>query len=416
MKINSPIRQYSFSQGLRVGVISDSQLSPFANGKVNTYQSNLYRSFLTLKKQKCNVILFAGDICNVGSKYAYRRYKTCFEKAFGEEKPLLISVMGNHDYYSKLFARRLFSKELGQNPYTHYVINGFHFIGVSPDCSSMFYAYKKAGKWLEEQLEIACNDKPDRPVFVVTHHPPQNTVYGSDGWGDKTLDKIFCKYKNVVDFAGHSHYSVLDERSYYQGKYRVFNTQSVSYIELEKGKENGSVPPEAHIAPMGYVMDFADDEIDVLRFNLLTGEEQQKDKRWSIPYNVSDNVSSMCTHEKALENNPVMSEEQGKWHCDGEGVFIDFAKGKDKDFVHSYKVVYSDGEEQYYFSDFYKGIDKMSNIQKLRIFDKGKGVYDIKVYAVNSMGKVSENYTFIKSVTIDKKNCYRRKLAPDIWY
>lgn len=417
MKIVSPIKHYEFSHGLKVGVISDSQLSPFANDKVNTYQSNLYKAFLTLKEQKCNVILFAGDICNMGSKYAYRRYKDCFNKAFGDKKPLLISVMGNHDYYSKLFARRLFQRELGQNPYTHYVVNGYHFIGLSPDCSSMFYAYKKAGKWLDEQLEIACNDTPDQLVFVITHHPPQDTVYGSDDWGDKTLDKVFSKYKNVVDFAGHSHYSVIDERSYYQGKYRVLNTQSVSYIELEKGKENGSVPPEAHIAPMGYILDFADDKIDVLRFNLLSGEEVQKDRRWSIPYSVSQDTDKDLTEkEETLSDRPVMTAEQGKWHNDGGEVSISFERGKDKDFVHSYKVVYDDGEEQYYFSDFYKGVDKMSEMQKLRIFNKDKGVYDIKVYAVNSMGKVSENYTLIPAVAIEKKDCYRRKLAPDIWY
>lgn len=411
MRIKSTIQNIKFSEGLKVGVISDSQLSPFANDKVNTYQSNLFKSLLTLKQYNCNVILFAGDICNMGSKYAYRRYKDCFKKAFSDKQPLVISIMGNHDYYSRVFPRRLFEKELGQNPYTHYVLNGFHFIGLSPDCMSMFKAYSKAGKWLDSQLEIACQDNPDRPVFVITHHPPQDTVYGSDDWGDKTLDKVFCKYKNVVDFAGHSHYSLLDERSYYQGKYRVFNTQSVSYIELERGKKNGSVPPEAHVAPMGYVLEFNEDKIDVLRVNLLTGEEQLKDRRWSIPYDTS------CKEQNQNENKlPSMSDCEGKWYSEEDKVFVNFAKGKDKDFVHSYKLVFSDGDVQYYFSDFYKGIENMSNYQNLRIFDKEKGEYDIKVYAVNSYGKESPDYTLIKNVTITQKDSYKRKLAPDIWY
>lgn len=411
MRIKSNTEYIELPSNIRAGVLSDSQLSPFANDKVNTYQSNLLKALITLKEKNCNLILFAGDICNMGSKHAYRRYKECFRQAFGENQPLTISIMGNHDYYSKLFARRLFQKELGQNPYTHYVINGFHFIGLSPDCCSMFYAYKKAGKWLDKQLQIACQDKPDQPVFVITHHPPQDTVYGSDDWGDRTLDKVFCKYKNVVDFAGHSHYSLLDQRSYYQGKYRVLNTQSVSYTEMERGKKNGSVPPDAHVAPMGYILDFGKDRIDILRLNLLTGEEQLQDKRWSIPY-VIDNAANIEEDTSC----PAMQEDIGNWYSDEKGVYINFLKGEDNYFVHSYKLVYSDGEEQFYFSDFYKGIDKMSKYQNIRLYDKERGVYDIKVYAVNSLGNASKNYTLIKAVEINKKDVYKRKLAPDIWY
>lgn len=411
MEIRSTFKNININQRLRVGVISDSQLSPWNNHKANTYQKNLYRSLVTLKKLGVNMILFAGDICNLGSKFAYRRYKKCLKKAFGEDMPVVLSVMGNHDYYMCINARKVFEKSLKQTPYVHYVVNGFHFLGVSPCNSSMSDAYREAEEWLEQQLKMAKKDNPDAPIFVVTHHPPKDTVYGSEDWGDKYLDKIFSKYNNIVNFAGHSHFSILDERSYYQGKYRVINTQSVSYIELETGKTNGSVPPHAHFAPMGVVMDFDKEKIYMLRYNLLDGKEQKKTCRWTIPYNVNQELEQ----KKALTK-PRMTESIGEWHIDRTSTILQFSKAIDEDFVHSYKVEYDDGDVQYYFSDFYKGIDKMSQPQQIRLYGKAKGIYNVKVTAINSQGLESENCTQIFGVEIAKKRKYRRWLAPDISY
>lgn len=417
MKTDTQIRYASVEGNLKVGVISDSQLSPFGNGKINTYQRNLIRSFATLKNLGCNVILFAGDICNLASKYAYRRYKSAFNEVFKEDKPLLLSVMGNHDYYGKLFARRLFEKELGQSPFVHYVIDGFHFIGASPDCSSMHRAYKKTGVWLDEQLAKAVEDAPDKPVFVVVHHPPADTVYGSDDWGDETLDKVLIKYPNAVVFAGHSHYSLVDERSYYEGRYRVFNTQAVAYIELEKGKVNGSVPPDAHVAPMGLVLDFSTDEIQVVRYNLLDGKEEKSQSRWSIPYSLGQKTKQVGDSKKSY---PIMTEGKGEWHSADGATYLTFTEGADSDFIHSYRLVYDDGTVQEYFSDFYKGGEHISKYGDkkvaLRIYGKDAGEYDIKIYAVNSYGKVSESFTLIENVRVSKKDTYKRKLAPDIIY
>lgn len=414
------ITRVDFPENLKVGVISDSQLSPFANGKVNTYQRNLTSALRTLKRLNCNVILFAGDICNVASKYAYARYKRAFKEAFGRDMPLVISVMGNHDYYGSLCARRLFRRELNQEPCTHYVINGYHFIGVSPDCCSMHKAYAKAGAWLDSQLAFAVADAPRKPVMVITHHPPKNTVYGSEEWGDETLDEVLSKYPNVVNFAGHSHYSLLDERSYYEGKYRVLNTQSVSYIELESGKVNGTVPPDAHVAPMGYVLEFGNDEIEVKRYNLLDGEEQKSDMRFSIPCDVSKSAEHKVGTNPDFPVRPVMPCPRGNWYREKGATYLEFTEGADEDLVHSYRLVYSDGKTQDYFSEFYKGGEHVPRYGdkkvRLRIYGKKSGNYDIKIFAVDSFGNVSDGYTLVENVEIARKDRYRRRLAPDIIY
>lgn len=187
--------------------------------------------------------------------------------------------MGNHDYYGLRTpenCRRLFTKKIGSSPFTHYTVNGFHFIGVSPDCEKMSDGYRKILPYLKIEIELAKKECGDRLIFVTTHNCAENTVYGSDDWGDKGLFDLFSQYPNLINFAGHLHYSLLDERSIWQGAFTAFGTQSTSYVELEKGKVNGSVPPDAYMFPMGYLLDFEEESITVRRMNFRLGKEENR--------------------------------------------------------------------------------------------------------------------------------------------
>ena len=160
----------------------------------------------------------AGDIGDEGSYFAFKTYQSVIDEVFGEDKPVTQTIMGNHDYWSEndLFASdhiRAFEKALGQSPWTHYVVNGYHFIGASPNNGSMSCGYKLTSKWLARELEKASKDTPDKPIFVMTHNQPKDTCYGSEDWGDSSLNEVMSKYPNAVIFSGHSHDSILDERS-----------------------------------------------------------------------------------------------------------------------------------------------------------------------------------------------------------
>ena len=151
------------------------------------------------------------------------------DEVFGEDKPVIQTIMGNHDYWSEndLSASdhiRFFEKALGQSPWTHYVVNGYHFIGASPNNGSMSCGYKLTSKWLARELEKASKDTPDKPIFVMTHNQPKDTCYGSE--------------HRRAPSSANSHYSILDERSIWQGDYTVLSTQSLSYTELEAGKDS----------------------------------------------------------------------------------------------------------------------------------------------------------------------------------
>ena len=99
MKIVSDIKQVVVPRRLRVGVVSDSQLTPFRHNEPTTFESNLLAACRTLKEQECAFVVFAGDICNRASKNGYETFKRCFNTVFGDDKPIVQAIMGNHDYY-----------------------------------------------------------------------------------------------------------------------------------------------------------------------------------------------------------------------------------------------------------------------------------------------------------------------------
>ena len=43
------------------------------------------------------MILFAGDIGDAGSYFAFKTYQSVIDEVFGEAKPVIQTIMGNHD-------------------------------------------------------------------------------------------------------------------------------------------------------------------------------------------------------------------------------------------------------------------------------------------------------------------------------
>ena len=260
--------------------------------------------------------------------------------------------------------------------------------------------YVLTSRWLEKELEKASAGSQGKPIFVTTHSQPKDTCYGSDEWGDSSLNEVLSKYPNVILFGGHSHYSVLDERTIWQGEYTVLQTQSLSYIELETGKENGTIPPNADKTPMGYIMDFTDSEIQIHRVlfdGSEMGIEQKADVLWSfdLPYENTGKYSFDA--RKAVNSAPVITDTNGTANINGENIELTFTAGEDDDFVHSYEVVVDDKDSFLFFSDYYNGLENMSDTVTLSLKSDGEN-HSYKIYAVDSWGEKSENFVTIGEI------------------
>ncbi len=252
--------QIGDNKTLKIGIIGDSQLIDESTYSefYRKFQYNFKKSLEILKEQKINVLIIDGDIVNVGYALGYDNYLKQFNSVYGNEKkenvPILNLVMGNHDYWldggqPATFPteieekQKLFEEKTKEKPFSHKVINGYHFINWSCENGTLEEPITN-NEWFEKEIEKALENNKTKPIFVTTHFPPKNTVYGSQEWGDERLNKYFKKYPQIINISGHSHYSLIDERSIYQKDYTAIQTQSLSYIELESGKVNGTIPKD----------------------------------------------------------------------------------------------------------------------------------------------------------------------------
>lgn len=384
----------------KVGVISDTQLPPTEEAlkSDDKYVEHLRNALTVMKDNNVDMILFAGDIGDLGTYFAFETYENTIDEVFGENRPIVQTIMGNHDFWNKdaktaINHIKAFKEVMGTSPWTHYVVNGYHFIGASPNYGSMTAGYVLTSRWLDRELKKASEDSDGKPIFVMTHNQPKDTCYGSDEWGDKTLNDVLEKYPNVVLFGGHSHYSILDERTIWQDEYTVIQTQSLSYTELETGKENGTIPPNADETPMGYIMEFTDSSIDIHRINFAEnnlGHEEKADKLWSLPLPYTNDGKYAFESRKALNTAPVIVDTNGTADINGDKVTLSFNAGEDDDFVHSYKVIIDGKEEKLFFSDFYNGLENMSDKVELELDTDGKN-HTYEIYAIDSWGEESQD-------------------------
>ncbi len=419
----SPTESITVGDGktLRVGIISDTQLNPYNNGEHENYRENLIAALKVLKEQNINFLVHAGDIGDMNSRHAYKTYNEALEEVFGDDIPANVSIMGNHDTWwntdwkhTKPKARN-FTGVIEQSPWSHTVVNGFHFIAASPDAVENTEGYtQEVADWLDAQIKEAVADTPELPVFVITHHNPRYTVYGSDEWYDEQLDPIFSKYPQVVSISGHSHYPIMDERSIYQNHYTAFTTQALAYVNV-----NGSyyfdafrggksiLPPKDEDYPMMEIMNVDENGATIERWNVKENREEKADMRWTLTFPLTEetftytfaqreaanqaptmDANSTVEFDPAVESTLSVPKENQKT-LPG----IQFKAGQDDDFVHSYKVVLRGTRETeyYYLSDFASGISLMKDTVSLALdTELPEGEYTVRVYAIDSYGLVSE--------------------------
>jgi len=72
---------------------------------------------------------------------------------------------------------------------------------------------------------------PRLPFFYVQHAHPKDTCFGAWAWGhdNGASTRALSSFPNAVALSGHSHYSLTDERTVWQGAFTSINTGSLRY-------------------------------------------------------------------------------------------------------------------------------------------------------------------------------------------
>lgn len=255
-------------KSLRFAVLSDTHVGPSQTNE-NKRLKEVFSTVYELDPEM-DAVAIVGDITDNGFKSEYDIFKNIVSENKKEETELVVS-MGNHEGNTA----EMFKEATGNNPRDNRVINGYHFITLSPRLSENVYGedrYNLDEQWLKEQLDAATLEDPTKPVFLFLHHGIKDTAYGTDEWCTPDLQTLLKSYPQVVQFAGHSHYPLNDPRSIHQKDFTAINTATTSYFELEKGMMYGTVPPNAGNAAQMMVLDVDGTKVSIKKLDLISGE------------------------------------------------------------------------------------------------------------------------------------------------
>ncbi|WP_304943205.1 discoidin domain-containing protein [Vallitalea guaymasensis] len=344
-------------------------------------------------------ILIAGDFTDAGHSSEYDNFMEVYNQ-YAPQDALRLWVMGNHDYWNGLLpvhAQDRFESKTGEKIHSHKILEGYHFIQVSTEGRETHGKFTDSLKvWLKEQLEMSVADDPLKPIFVTVHQHISNTVYGSHEWGNPALYDVLDDYPQVITFSGHSHYAIDDERSIHQRDFTSIGTASTNYMELERGKIQGSVPPGGKEFSEGLLMnvDKATNKVTLKRMDFYNDRVIKDD--WVIE-DPSDKTKYIYTDNRAdISENPYFEDiaQLELNYIQPDTVRITFDQAEDEDMVHSYKIQAvnkSNGnieKEVLAFSEFYNYPmpDKLSfDIDGL----SSNVEHEIIVTALDSFGKES---------------------------
>ena len=398
----------------RIGIMSDHQM----NNTTGENAQALVAAMQDFASRGVDAVIDAGDIADSNPDTIYAFYKQKYNEIIGEDVPL-ISVPGNHDVWSDN-TLNIYRNYFGE-PNKHVVVGGYHFIVISAnpalgtDTNGNYGSSEK--NFARTELAAAAQDTPaGQPIFVVTHQHISNTVYGSGpnaNWANNFLNGIINNYENAVHFSGHSHFVLEDERSIWQGDFTAIGTSSMAYTELEYGKANGSVPPEASLAKQYLYLTIYSDRIEVERIKASTGKKIKDNWVLDLPLQKS---TFKYTDDRANGRVAPWFEEGASVETASttKNITVTFDAAKHDDFVHSYRLkLYKNDaasplKDILIFSDFYKGLENMQKTVSWTFEDVAEeyAVYRFEAYPIESFGKVGEplvyEFASVKQLSVPK--------------
>lgn len=255
---------------LRAGIMTDTHIRETAESCAHVREA-----FKLFRKLKAELIINLGDIADEHYPSGYRHYRNIFNEVFPGEKPEELFVFAGHDargFKDVNEAYKIVEKEIGarNSIYGKLVLKGYPFLVFrqGPDL-----------KRYEAEIEQAEREFPGKPIFVLNHEPPLNTTYHSRVWGSPQLRTVLERHPRVVQFSGHAHSSVRDERNIWQGK---FTSISAGCLQRWAGVLAGT-PPQGQVSDGVLLLEVYPEKLVIRRFEYTTGQEYGANQRWIVP-------------------------------------------------------------------------------------------------------------------------------------
>lgn len=345
---------------------------------------------------RLDALYVVGDFATSGSRTQMLAFKDTLDRNLKAETKVCLS-MASHEFHGEgeAAAHEKFKEIYNQEPDTHNVINGYHFINVTSTNGCHFDDAKRA--WVKAELKKAAEDDPKRPIFFFQHPHIMGTVYGSANWGEDELTDILMNYPQIINFSGHSHAPINDPRSIHQRHFTCLGTGTLSYFELDEfDKFCSTIPPgNEKAAQMLIVEADADMRVRVYPYDLITSNffpmTWKIDSAWDVK-------SFLYTDARYKTTDAPWFDESAKAvisDVTDDGFTVTFDQAKTNDiYVDDYNVIVknSDGVtvrnktiwSEYYFYDM---PEKLSvSFDELRKNE----TYQVEIYAGSFWKTVSE--------------------------
>ena len=234
-----------FSPVVRFAVTSDTHIRPSSdplNGyeQLAAFMDSVYAYSEAQPYNKLDGIFFVGDNSNRGSK-SEQTYFFNYVNEHTKEGTVVRAVLGNHEFYDNGYDYDGDAGPVAFMQYSgfdavdfHLELNGYHIIMMSMNkyASYSYFSDTKLA-WLKAEIEKAIAADPDKPIFVMQHQAPYDTIKASTGTScDKNLRNLLDNYPQVINFSGHTHVSLSDPRAIWQGTFTALNTGSLAYLNL----------------------------------------------------------------------------------------------------------------------------------------------------------------------------------------
>lgn len=315
---------------------------------------------------KLDAMFFIGDNTQTGSAQQ-QTYFFNYLKEHTKEGTYALATMGNHEfkatgqnYKDPEGATAKFLEYSGyETTDTRFELGGYQFIAFAPDryekSNNLFFTPEKL-EWVKKELDAAVAATPDKPIFVMQHQPPSNTMKGSSGsTGDLGLKALLDNYPQVIDFSGHTHCSLSDPRIIWQDTFTAINTGGLAYLSIpimngkydqsggraidEEGGWDGEGDDSAtRNAGMYYFVEVdANDTVRVLTYNMFT------ESLWGEPFIIDsqDPADFIYTDDRRNEAvKPAFAEDAALQLRTNNYKNLQFAipQATCKDVVQSYRV------------------------------------------------------------------------------
>ena len=228
---------------LRMGVLSDIHLNE--SGDEDTF----LKALAYFRDHGADAVLIAGDIANTGKVVQLQRCADAWYKVFPNDRAPdgrhveKLFIYGNHDvwggwwgnnnkfredsiYYNDRYAKVW--EETFHEPYSDFWIKNVKGVPMIGGHWTKRDNFDGLGDFLKQH---AREIDPSLPLIYTQHSHPKGTCMGPWAWGrdNGTSTRALSGYPNAVAFSGHSHYTLVDERSVWQGAFTSINTASLRY-------------------------------------------------------------------------------------------------------------------------------------------------------------------------------------------